>query len=76
MTICDMTCNVRYKVCAVRVPSTLKERLLALGVEQGGGVTLLKISPFKKMCLIQTDAATLALRREAAEQIEVCPWKS
>ena len=71
MNVSELKRGERGIVIKVELPMLLKERLRSLGVFTGSKFVMLKTSLRKKVFLIQTGGAKVALDHELAEGIKV-----
>lgn len=71
MNVSELKRGERGVVIKVELPMLLKERLRSLGIFTGSKFIVLRCSLRKKVFLIQTGGAKVALDNELAEGIKV-----
>ena len=73
MTICDLQRGDRALVQKVELEGELREKLLSLQIHAGARLTVLKVSPFRRVFVVQAGSSRLALGREVAGGVRI--WK-
>lgn len=71
MTLKECRKGARVRVIQIHTAEALGARLRALGLECGEQVSVLRVSPFRRVWLVETASATFALGIEVAECVEV-----
>ena len=71
MRLNDCKQGARARVLGVHTAEALSARLKALGLSVGEEVTVLRVSPRKRVWLVETAFATFALGAEIAAEVEV-----
>ncbi len=70
MTLCDLRRGDCAEVLNVTAPEQIKARLSALNLRKGARFALIKVS-FRKSVFLVRAGSLIAIRREAAEWIQV-----
>ena len=73
MTICDLQKGDRALVKKVELEGELREKLLSLQIHAGAKIAVLKVSPFKRVYVLQAGSGKIAVGREVAGGVSV--WK-
>ena len=71
MRLSDCTKGSARRIVGVSAEGDLAARLSALGIRQGGAVALLRVSPRRRVFLVETEHATVAIGAEIAAAVEV-----
>ena len=71
MTLKDCRQGARARVAGVHTSEALGARLRALGLFCGAEVSVLRVSPRRRVWLVETAFSTFALGAEIAESVEV-----
>ena len=71
MTLKDCRQGARARVTGVHASEALGARLRALGLFCGAEVCVLRVSPRRRVWLVETASSTFALGAEIAQNVEV-----
>ncbi len=73
MTIGDLQRGDRALVLKVDLEGELREKLLSLQIHAGAKIAVLKVSPFRRVFVVQAGSGKIAVGREVADGVRV--WK-
>ena len=74
MTVCDLKKGERAVVIKVELQDEERARLRYLNVYTGAKISVLKVSRFKKIWVLQAKSAKFALSRDVAQGVRV--WRT
>ncbi len=74
MNISDLKRGERAVVLKVELERELRERLLSLQIHAGAKLLVLKVSPFRRVWIVQAGSGKIAMDRETAQGVRV--WRT